>query len=199
MTKVSTRSLVHRHGLAVGALVAVASLLAGCGGSPSARPGGSPSPEGSTSSPSAVAYSACMRSHVVPEFPDPDSSGGIPKESAQQLGVCVSQLQVASRACAHLAPGGSGGRTQAEEQQWWNGMLEFARCMRSHGVSDWPDPTPYPPYPNDPTFEMPARLQPTAQVISKMHECVRLVPQNEVAGHIDTDSWQGVSRELEDW
>jgi hypothetical protein len=66
----------------------------------------------------------------------------------QQLGVSISQLQVASRACAHLAPGSSsGGSSQAEERLWWKGMLEFARCMRFHGVSDWPDPAPYPPCP----------------------------------------------------
>ena len=33
--------------------------------------------------PSAVAYSACIRSHGVPNFPDPDSSGQVPKADPQ--------------------------------------------------------------------------------------------------------------------
>jgi hypothetical protein len=68
--------------------------------------------------------------------------------------------------------------------------------MRSHGVSNFPDPTPYPPRPNEPTLEMPANLSPTPRLISKMHACQRLVPDNFVGGHIDNDSWQDVSREL---
>jgi hypothetical protein len=138
-----------------------------------------------------------MRSHGVPNFPDPDSGGGIPKEALRQLGVSDSQYQAATHACGHLLPAGSSsGRTPAEVRLWWSGMLSFARCMRSHGVSDWPDPTPYPPYPNEPTFNMPDSLHPTPQIVSKMHECQRLVPNNEVAGHIDNDSWQDVSREM---
>jgi hypothetical protein len=138
-----------------------------------------------------------MRSHGVPNFPDPDSSGGIRKETAHQLGVSGSQYQAATQACGHLLPGGGDAtRTPAEVQQWWSGMLGFAHCMRSHGVSSWPDPTPYPQRPNEPTFEIPASLQPTTQIVSKMRECQRLVPHNYVAGHIDTDSWQDVSRAM---
>jgi hypothetical protein len=121
----------------------------------------------------------------------------VSKETPQQLDVSSSQYQAATRACGHLLPGGgSGTRTPAEVRQWWNGMLSFARCMRSHGVSNWPDPTPYPPRPNEPTFDMPGSLRPTPQVVSRMRECQRLVPDNAVAGHINNDSWQVVSREM---
>lgn len=159
-------------------------------------PGDSASPSGSTSPQSAVAYSACMRSHGVPNFPDPNGSGQIPKEPAAQLGISISRLDAAGRACGHLAPAGSTRRTQAEVQRWWHGMLHFARCMRGHGVRSFPDPTPYPPYPNEPTFEMPAGLQPTPHVVSMMRECQRLVPDNYVGGHIDNDNWQQVSRDM---
>ena len=138
-----------------------------------------------------------MRSHGVSSFPDPGNSGRVPKETPQQLKVSSSGYQAATQACGHLLPGGGNGtRTRAEVQQWWNGMLRFARCMRSHGVSNWPDPTPYPPRPNEPTFNMPAGLRPTQQIVSRMRECQRLVPDNAVAGHIDNDSWQVVSREM---
>ena len=82
-------------------MAAAALLAAACGGSPSSTgSGGSPNAGGSANSPSAVAYSQCMRSHGVPNFPDPDSSGQIPKEAqTQQLGVSDSRFQAAQAAC----------------------------------------------------------------------------------------------------
>jgi len=55
---------------------------------------------------------------------------------------------------------------------------------------------PVPAVPNEPTFNMPASVHPTPQIVSKMDECQRLVPHNYVAGHIDNTSWQDVSREM---
>jgi hypothetical protein len=85
-----------------------------------------------------------MRSHGVPRFPDASSSNtlpnGLPKVSPQQLGVSGSQYRAAQGACAHLLPNG-GRMTQTESQRDLRAMLGFARCMRSHGVPDWPDPT----------------------------------------------------------
>jgi hypothetical protein len=75
-------------------------------------------------------------------------------------------------------------------------MLSFARCMRSHGVLNWPDPVPYPPYPSDPTFILPASIQPIPQTISTMDECLRLVPNNDVVGHIDNDNWQAAQQQM---
>ena len=49
-----------------------------------------------------------MRSHRVPNFPDPDSSGQVPKADAQALGVSSSRLQAAQRACQHLYPTNGG-------------------------------------------------------------------------------------------
>ena len=145
-----------RTAAALIATAALALLSAACSGSPSsAGSGGSPHPGGSGTSPSAVAYSACIRSHGVPKFPDPDSNGQVPKADPQLLGVSKSQLQAAQRACQHLYPtsGGtlsasslrqcyeSGVCPQALIRQALNAGLQFARCMRSHGVPNWPDPT----------------------------------------------------------
>jgi hypothetical protein len=95
-----------------------------------------------------------MRSHGVPNFPDPDSSGQLPKADPHQLGVSSSQLQAAQRACQHVLPD-SGGAINADSidhcmmaddcppalvQHVRNEELNFARCMRSHGVPNWPDP-----------------------------------------------------------
>ena len=91
------------------ATAALALVTAACSGSPSsAGSGGSPHAGGSGTSPSAVAYSTCMRSHGVPNFPDPDSNGQVPKADPQLLGVSNSQLQAAQRTCQHLYPTSGG-------------------------------------------------------------------------------------------
>ena len=59
-------------------VVAVLALVAAaCGSSPpSAGSGGGPSDAGGSGTPpSVVAYSHCMRSHGVPNFPDPTNGG----------------------------------------------------------------------------------------------------------------------------
>ena len=77
----------RRHGLPVAAVAVVAVIvLAGCGGNPTSKINPSNS-RASTSSPSAVAYSACMRFYGVPSFPDPDGSGQLPKADVWRLGV----------------------------------------------------------------------------------------------------------------
>jgi hypothetical protein len=140
---------------AIIATVGLALLTAACSGSPSsAGSGGSPNAGGAANSPSAVAYSACMRSHGVPDFPDPGSGGAIPKADAQQLGVSSSQFSEAQQACQHLIPatGGSledqarqcmvsGICPQALVQQMLTAQRQFARCMRYHGEPNFPDPT----------------------------------------------------------
>ena len=177
-------------------LLLAATLLgsAACGAAPASSSTGNGAPPSSLSK--AVAYSACMRAHGVVKYPDPTGTGQIAKESPAQLGVSGPRYETAARACQNLAPVTSQGRAQSEVRQEWSGMLAFARCMRAKGVPNWPDPTPYPQYPDEPTFLMPSSLHPTAQVVAKMYECQRLVPHNDVGGHIDNQSWQSVSLEM---
>jgi len=133
-------------------IAALALLAAACGGSP-AGSGGSATAGGAAKSPSAVAYSACMRSHGVPNYPDPDSGGQLPKGDAQQFGVSDPQYQAAQQACEPVLP--TGGPIQQQEhqcmqdsdcppslvQQMMTADLKLARCMRAHGVPNFPDPT----------------------------------------------------------
>jgi hypothetical protein len=94
----------------------------------------------STNTQKALAYSHCMRSHGVPSYPDPASSGMIPKVSSHELN--SPQFRAAARACQHLLPPGTDDMfPPGEVQQLLIGMLRFSECMRSHGVSNWPDPT----------------------------------------------------------
>ena len=83
-----------------------------------------------------------MRSDGVPTFPDPDSSGVWPK-SQVELAAGNSRFQAATHACGHLLPDGGPGvpPSPAVVRQIRADMRKFARCMRSHGVPNWPDPT----------------------------------------------------------
>ena len=119
---------------------ATAALAVACGGSRSSSgPGGSPNAGGATNSPIPVAFSQCMRSHGIPGFPDPDGSGQIAKQQIRQLGVSTTVLQAAQRACNNLWPYQP--PTQSRQRQQLTDYLKFARCMRSHGVPNFPDPS----------------------------------------------------------
>jgi hypothetical protein len=125
-------------------VMATAALLAAAcssGGPSSTGSGGSANARGSANSSSAVAYSRCVRAHGVPNFPDPDSNGQIPKEAAARAlrEVSDSRAKAATNACANLNPAGQGSPAlTAQEQQDY---LRAAACMRSHGITNFPDPT----------------------------------------------------------
>ena len=158
MKHIDPRERRPRDGLSAAVVVAaavLAMLAAACNGSSSSGgSGGTPSAHGSTGSPAAVAYSACMRSRGVPDFPDPDSRGRLPKADPQQLGVSPSELQAAQRTCRHLLPNTAvsfrqqtqqcllaGDCPQALVQQILTVQRRYARCIRTHGFPNWPDPT----------------------------------------------------------
>src|SRR5215471_6733632 len=82
-----------RAGVVIAVMAAAAVLAAACSSSPSSTGAGGPPNSGG----SGVAYAQCVRSHGIPNFPDPDSSGQIPKETGQQLGVSDSVLAAATQ------------------------------------------------------------------------------------------------------
>jgi hypothetical protein len=141
-----------RSAAAIIATAAMTLVAAACSDSPaSTSSASSPDTQGAANSPSAVAYSNCIRSHGVPNYPDPGSSGQAPKTGAQQLGVSSSQFQAAEQACQHLYPTDgksfqqliqecetTGNCPQTVVQQALNVMREYAQCMRSHGVPNFP-------------------------------------------------------------
>jgi hypothetical protein len=124
---------------AVFATVALALLAAACGGGPSSIDVSGSSIVGGSTNSHQVAFARCMRSNGVVDYPDPNSSGVIPKESSQQLGVTTAKFQSAQHSCQHLLPNGGNGPDQAELQQVAAQGLRFAECMRTHGVA-LPDP-----------------------------------------------------------
>jgi hypothetical protein len=149
----------------VAALIALGVLVTGCGGN--APTGGvaslssqasktsttsstaSGSTGGGESSPGsqAVAYSACVRAHGVPNFPEPKiSTNGNEVRVAIGINPSISgnpHFKSAQQACRKLLPGGGPGEgsshqiTPREQSQY----LKAAACIRSHGIPNFPDPT----------------------------------------------------------
>jgi hypothetical protein len=110
--------------------------------------GGEPSSGGEVSPGSkAIAFSACMRSHGVANFPDPKISTSAGNTSVKvAIRVSASQgsnpkFKSAQQTCSKLLPNGGvpthSSLSPAEQTQY----LKAAACIRSHGVPGFPDPT----------------------------------------------------------
>ena len=139
--------MTHIRAFVIGGLVL---LLAACSGGSSGNhvaqlPSAASQTSAASSAPAsashqvgAVGFAQCVRAHDVPKWPDPDSSGVFDKTkiTTQQLGVSSSALQAAQDACQHLLPPASLTQQRLNAAQ----ALQFAQCVRSHGVPNFPDP-----------------------------------------------------------
>jgi len=170
----STRATRRR--VAIIATGGVAILAAACAGSSGASNAGSTTSQSPTSQ--LLAFSRCMRSHGVPDFPDPQPGADNAKfPGAQQLGVSSSQYQAAENACQHLLPAGTADQfPPAEVPLLLIGMRGFSQCMRSHRVSNWPDPTV--DLQGRPGFNLvPSGIDTSSsQVTTAIHGCQHLLP-----------------------
>src|ERR1700733_3554636 len=122
-------------------------------GGPSSGAGGSSASAGSSHSGSAspdseaVAYSACVRAHGVPNFPDPKvSTNGNEVKVAIGINPSISSnphFKSAQEACRKLLPnGGPGGESNHQiSPQEQSEYLKAAACIRLHGIPKFPDPT----------------------------------------------------------
>jgi hypothetical protein len=122
--------------LAIVSVVGLTLLASACGGSSAAKVaqiGTTTGPKPSAASDDPTAYSKCMRHHGVGNFPDPD--GNLMKTAG--IDKSTPTFKAAARACRSLAPTPAPPAMQAQEQAQ---MLAFAKCMRSHGVTAFPDP-----------------------------------------------------------
>lgn len=90
-------------------------------------------------------FAQCMRSHGVPNFPDPTSSNGktqiLPGPSSG-IDSDSPTLRAALQTCQKYVPGGN--LTPAESAQDEAKLLKYAECMRSHGVTNFPAPSSRP-------------------------------------------------------
>jgi hypothetical protein len=146
---IGRRSRRARAGLLVLAAIGATglSLLASaCGSSgPSvAQVASTPTTTSSSASPDGsndpAAFSACMRKHGVPNFPDPDSRGNLTiNGNSMGINPRSPQFQSAQKACRKLLP--NGGKPDPKAQAaFLKQALKFSQCMRSHGVPNFPDP-----------------------------------------------------------
>jgi hypothetical protein len=95
-----------------------------------------------------LAWAACIRSHGVPDLPDPTfGDGGAQVNLSTPNGMLTSPAFFsAEKTCAKLGIYGAGEAAQepptaAQAAQ----ALAIAKCMRAHGVPNWPDPTTHVP------------------------------------------------------
>ncbi len=194
--KTRDSSTLRRRAAVVAATLCTAALTlaaAGCGGSsgtgvarigsttskPTAR---GASPAGDAANP--LAYSRCMRSHGVPNFPDPDSQGrilitsGVSNGKKTGVDVHSTQFTMAQKACQALQPnGGKPSATQQASAQ--RAMLKFAGCMRAHGVPSFPDPKPGQPL----TLGQKAGVDVNSPAFKSAEQtCQKLVPDSPLGG-----------------
>jgi hypothetical protein len=123
--------------------------VAGCGSSSSSSDSGGSNGSKDTAASNAqgLKFAACMRSHGVPNFPDP--TGGALDLRVQQSpnGTSVNGVEVsgpafksAMNSCRSDLPNG-GHPTAAQTAKARSQALAMSRCMRTHGVPNFPDPT----------------------------------------------------------
>jgi hypothetical protein len=125
-------------------------LVAGCASS-STKSANDPSSTQSSAQSSGILFAECMRSHGVPNFPDPKagSGGGLQIQASERNGqgqtvtvngvsVNAPAFQSAMKACQKDMPKPkpiSGGITQLRAN-----AIKYGECMRSNGVPNFPDP-----------------------------------------------------------
>jgi hypothetical protein len=125
------------------ALAGASLFVTGCG---SSKPPSTSSASPKSAITAAYKFSACMRAHGVPEFPDPQV---ISRPGGQAIGIHVtptltgsSRSKSAQSACQGILPGPQSPAEQAAQQHAQaEHLLAFARCVRAHGITSFPDPT----------------------------------------------------------
>jgi hypothetical protein len=96
----------------------------------------------SSAKPSALAYAQCMQSHGIKNFPEPNSSGQLTVTQGQSLPDTSSpQFQAAVTVCRSLNPAGVAPNA-AQAALHLQQDIAYAKCMRSHGLTNFPDPDP---------------------------------------------------------
>jgi hypothetical protein len=88
-----------------------------------------------------LAFAKCMRANGVPNFPDSAPGGGVALPAGTNPS---SPAFIAAQAkCQKILPGGGlpvPGSTTHPSAQTLAKLVRIARCMRQHGVPQFPDP-----------------------------------------------------------
>ena len=130
-------SLPRRRQWFAAAIIGCALAITACGTS------GSKSSHTGSGGTGFLAFSECMRSHGVPNFPDPVAGGGIKIAQGSNINPVSPSFKTAQAQCQKLLPGG--GPPQGVSEQQKEQMVRTSKCMRAHGVTGFPDPSTTPP------------------------------------------------------
>ncbi|HEV7450175.1 MAG TPA: hypothetical protein VGO16_02040 [Pseudonocardiaceae bacterium] len=155
------------------ALIAMVTLISGCGSSaPAATGSGSSGNNTAAHAKKAVKFAECMRSNGVSKFPDPNASGKLTIDeiaNGSSLDTGSPAFKQAIRVCKNLEPAGFMGSKRSPQQT--DAALKFAECIRANGVRDFPDPTPNAPLVD--TNQIPSSNSPGGMSIlnAAMYKC----------------------------
>lgn len=115
---------------------ATAAVVAGCS---TVRPAGSAGRREDPNKPDAtlVQMIQCFRAHGLPNFPDPvfdpnDGRWHLPNERPD---ITADVRQACASVMPHVTPASPIPSAQLHD------LLQYAQCLRAHGVPAWPDPT----------------------------------------------------------
>lgn len=134
---------LRRPAGAVTIAMAASLAIAACGGS------SSPGAGGTSTTDAGLRFASCIRAHGVPDYPDPGSSGGVEVRArpgkmtvnGRTLSESPRVVQTAMKKCQKYAPVGRAPKFSAAQlAKLKAGALAMAKCMRAHGVPNFPDP-----------------------------------------------------------
>jgi hypothetical protein len=127
--------------------VAAAALLAGttiaaCGSSSPSSGGHPAQAQLQQGQQDAIRFVQCLRSRGVTNVPDPTLTSGRAFKGAMSGDAQSPAFRSAYAACHHLLPnGGPPSQHEAHSPAQIAAFVAFARCLRSHGFNNFPDPT----------------------------------------------------------
>lgn len=152
----------------------IALLVTACGGGGAATGAADTAPHSTSSAyAKALAYAQCIRSHGVPDFPDPTiSDGNIGLGVGNNAGVSQSVLQAAENACQSLNPAHP--LTGAQQAQNTAQALKWAQCIREHGLPDFPDPS------GDGSFSLPSGFNPQSATFQAAQNACQSVRPRQI-------------------
>ena len=121
----------------------------------------------------------CVRAHGLPSFPDPViGRNGVPvfPDSAPDV---PSAAQHACRTIAARIPANYTSTTPVSAADFQK-LLALARCIRSHGIADWPDPNALGEFPIDTRVQQGGKRL----FVPALHACARLNPDPNGGIHV---------------
>jgi hypothetical protein len=155
------------------ALATIGITFAACTGHASHQPGGARAVGSSNRQVLVVLrrLAHCVRAHGIPGFPDPVlGRNGVPvfPDSAPRV---PSATQQACRTITAQIPANYTSTTPVSATDLRK-LLTLARCIRTHGIPDWPDPNALGEFPIDARIEQGGKQL----FVPAIHACARLNP-----------------------